>query len=324
MDAPIDKFVQVYDANHHVLNSLLMRASAASLGVSEFSVRLPALVGGALYLAMAVRLALLLFGPGPLALLCVALLGLNPFILDFLSIARGYALALGFLLCAMDAMLRYLLDRRQWRLYCAACALALAVAANLTFAVPGAALAGAFAAAVWRDPRGETRWTLVDHFLVPGAVLAFVLLVLPLSHAGPEKFYYGAGSLLDAVESLLFPSLRTLRPGSPAQFTSELMTRYVKWFDVLAAAIVRRRGGGVPGTRSAVADRRDDVGQPGRAGRGPPCARGAVSGRPHGHLLGAAVHAGRRGARSKDTAACASRDWRWRRCAWRSSCCFSA
>ena len=117
--------------------------------------RLPSLLGGMLYLAMALRLARLLFGAGPAAFLCVALLGLNPFILDFLSAARGYGMALAFLLCALDQMVRYLGDGGEARLYRAPVALALAVAANLTFAVPGTMLAIAFALAVLAGERAQ-------------------------------------------------------------------------------------------------------------------------------------------------------------------------
>ena len=206
--APLADSVKFYDANNHVLNSALIRLSTALFGVSEFTVRLPSLLGGMLYLAMALRLTRLLFGAGPTAFMCVALLGLNPFILDFLSAARGYGMALAFLLCALDQMVRYLGDGGEARLYRASLALALAVAANLTFAVPGTVLAIAFALAVFAGER-RPGWTLVDHFLVPGAVTAFVLLVIPLSAAERGKFYYGAATLAESLESIVSASLGT-------------------------------------------------------------------------------------------------------------------
>lgn len=211
--APLHEAVRFYDANNHVLNSALIRLSTALFGLSEFTVRLPSLLGGALYLMLALRLSRLLFGGGPAVLFSVALLGLNPFVLDYLSAARGYGMALAFLLAALDQMVRYLMDGGRPRLYRAALALALAVAANLAFAVPGAALALAFTLAVYAAER-RADWMLVDHFLVPGAVTAFVLLVIPLSATERSRYYYGAATLAESIDSLVSASFGTSRAGS--------------------------------------------------------------------------------------------------------------
>src|SRR3990172_7509478 len=45
-----------YDANNHILNSLLAWISVSAFGLSELALRLPVLLGGALYLASALRL----------------------------------------------------------------------------------------------------------------------------------------------------------------------------------------------------------------------------------------------------------------------------
>ena len=107
-----------YDANHHVLLALLARASAQLLGPSEFSLRLPVLAGGAIYLFAAIPLLRRFLPSGPLFFLTYCALTLNPFLLDFLSAARGYGLALGLfvagLLCATGEGWR-----RTWLLLCA-------------------------------------------------------------------------------------------------------------------------------------------------------------------------------------------------------------
>lgn len=89
VDAPFRDVLTNYDASNHVLHTLLMRASAAALGAWELPLRMPSLLGGASYLAAAFLLAKRLLGRGPLFLLAFATLSLNPFVLDFLSAARG-------------------------------------------------------------------------------------------------------------------------------------------------------------------------------------------------------------------------------------------
>ncbi|MGB9606283.1 MAG: hypothetical protein ACPL88_10455, partial [Bryobacteraceae bacterium] len=96
-----DEPVRVYDANNHVLFTWLARASVGVFGLSELSLRLPAVLGGWFYLAAVSVLARRLYGRGWLFLLAVAALALNPFVLDFLSAARGYGLALALLMWAI-------------------------------------------------------------------------------------------------------------------------------------------------------------------------------------------------------------------------------
>jgi hypothetical protein len=79
--------------------------------------------------------------------------------------------------------------------------LGLAVAANLVFVFPVAALGGVFCltALLWKR---TSVWKLAEQLVVPAVLVAFLLLVLPLSHAGPENFYYGGVSLGATIRSL--------------------------------------------------------------------------------------------------------------------------
>ena len=60
--------------------------------------------------------------------------------MDFLSAARGYGLAVGLLLWALEFVLRYLDEARPEQLWRASLALGLGAAANLTMVFPGIAL----------------------------------------------------------------------------------------------------------------------------------------------------------------------------------------
>lgn len=92
-------------ANHHVLNTKLMIVSASLFGTGELALRLPNLLGHALYLIFGMLLLKRLRNPGIL-LAAFVLFHCNPFILDFFSLARGYGLALGLLIAALYFVLR--------------------------------------------------------------------------------------------------------------------------------------------------------------------------------------------------------------------------
>jgi 4-amino-4-deoxy-L-arabinose transferase-like glycosyltransferase len=201
--------LRIYDANNHILNTLLAKASLTFLRLSEFSLRLPSVLFGGLYLWAVYRLARRMFGSGGFFLAAVALLCLNPLVLDYLSAARGYGMALALWMWALEFLLEYLEQGpggAKGLLNRAGICLGLAVAASLAFAFPAAALGGAFclAAVLWKRTSART---LAEQLAVPAALVAFLILVLPLSHAEPENFYFGGDSLRDTVRSLALLSV---------------------------------------------------------------------------------------------------------------------
>lgn len=204
VETPFRDLLTAFDACHHVLHTLLMRLSASLLGVSELTLRIPSLLGGASYLAAALLLARRLLGRGPLFLVAFASLSLDPFLLDFLSAARGYGMAVGLFLWALFFLDRYFEAASPRLLTAGAVSLALSVAANLVLAVPGVALVAA--AAVLLIRRGEAS-RLADHLILPGIAAAFVILVIPLAHATPGHFYAGGASLRTAADGLVVASL---------------------------------------------------------------------------------------------------------------------
>jgi hypothetical protein len=48
--APFRDMLKRYDANNHVVNTLLEKATTRLFGASEFTLRIPSLLGGALFL----------------------------------------------------------------------------------------------------------------------------------------------------------------------------------------------------------------------------------------------------------------------------------
>jgi len=228
--------------NHHPLNDLLCRISIGAFGLSELSYRLPALLGGLLYFYSVFRLATFLFGRRFLFFLAVAVLTLNPFVLDYLCYSRGYSLALGLFLFALDWLVRYLAvpdaGRGQIRvLLGAGVALGLSAGSNPVMIFPAGGLAAALfailAADAWigkpqpvaepeekskkakkarrRKPRGETvrpraMGQALLYFAMPALVVGGFLLSLPAQLVELGE-YLGPPSLASVVEPLARYSL---------------------------------------------------------------------------------------------------------------------
>ncbi len=88
-------------ANNHFLNSLLAKLSSAVAGTAELVLRLPNLLAFAAYLLFAF-LILDRFVKTKIVVLCgFLLLSLNPFVLDYFSLCRGYGLSLGLLMASL-------------------------------------------------------------------------------------------------------------------------------------------------------------------------------------------------------------------------------
>lgn len=208
---PVPRLWEDFDANDHVLHTLLCKLSTRWLGSSEFTLRLPALVGGVLYYLAVLRICRGLFGETWFLPAMISLLTLNPLVLDYCSIARGYGLALALLLWAYIYLWRALTEPAQhWPLSLGGVCLALAVAANLSVAFPAAVLLGAFCLLYIGPPALHKQWTQFrarlerscDYLAAPCALTAILLLFFPLLPAKKEDFYIGTKSFWRTLSSL--------------------------------------------------------------------------------------------------------------------------
>lgn len=216
VDQPLSQFATHYDACNHVLHTLATKFVRYWLGTSELVLRLVSLAGALLYLIAAARLCRMIAGAGWARVAGFAALGFNPLVLDFLVAARGYGLAVALLLWSLYYSLRWLEESKNTKLLWRAglCA-GLSIAANLTMLVPVAALGFVVLVCGFR---GRRTFEVLDHFGGPAVVTAFVLLILPLSHAAASNFYLGSGSLADAAGTLWNASIRYQPERSPLAF----------------------------------------------------------------------------------------------------------
>lgn len=94
--------------NNHLLNTLLIKLLHTFLEPHQFTVRIPALLGGAAYLVAAIGIARLLDWRFWLQFLVFASLLGNHYICEFLSLARGYGMSAGYVLVAIWMGLKFL------------------------------------------------------------------------------------------------------------------------------------------------------------------------------------------------------------------------
>ncbi len=216
IDKPFNWILIVYSTNNHVLHTLLCRLSVKTLGLSELTMRLPSLAGGLLYLVFTYNLCRILFKNLWTFLLALVGLTLNPFIMDYLSVARGYGMALGLFTAALYFVIRFFHDEPETangkRVTWAAILLGLSISANIAFVFPAIVLAGILTllrlvdaqAGTWRQ---RVLWSLGRVWL-PLLGCAVLFLAIPLAHSRNSDFYkYGKDSLNETAFSLAQRSL---------------------------------------------------------------------------------------------------------------------
>jgi hypothetical protein len=185
--------------NNHVLYTLLSKISVTLFGLSELTLRLPSLLGCLFYLA-GLNLCLRRIVPGWRQVVGVLALGLNPYVVDFLGLARGYGLGLGFTMLGLDALLSSLTGTpgkvRRMTAQSSLLLFGLAALSNLSFLlVLGSAMfviairlayAGVTARPV-TDP-AESPWLLLVKIVVP--VLPIIAyLAIPLEIIRKDKLF---------------------------------------------------------------------------------------------------------------------------------------
>lgn len=194
-------------SGNHVLHSLLARFSTQAFGVSQFSFRIPAMIGAALYLWAAASITKRIAPTRQL--LGFAILTLNPFVLDYLIASRGYALALGLLAVTVALAMRIVEDRPSLRVALRDSAIlsvccALAIAANFSFAFCIICTIAAFLLAV---ALVGCRWfPIAAAATLPGIVVGYALVGQTIQNYPRSQLYYGAQTwaemwteMLDAV-----------------------------------------------------------------------------------------------------------------------------
>lgn len=96
----INKDFNTMSANDHVLNTALMIVCTKLFGLSEFILRIPALLAHLLFLVFSAKLVKGL-GSYWLVISAFIIVNINPYLLDFFSLARGYGLSVGLMMVSI-------------------------------------------------------------------------------------------------------------------------------------------------------------------------------------------------------------------------------
>ncbi len=194
-------------ANNHVLNSMLMGASTELLGTSHFTARIPAMLGAIVYLSGAFLFCTAIAETALLQSVVFSALAFNPFILDHLVAARGYSLALGFLMMAI-ALPVWALSRNMdaeskisITLACSVCC-GLSISANFSFGIAAVLMMGAiYLLMLWSSGyRNAIRLAVVS--VLPAAAILLFLCGETIVSWPRGEFIYGATSLKESLASL--------------------------------------------------------------------------------------------------------------------------
>lgn len=220
--------------NHHLLNSVLIRFFTSHFGNSEFVIRLPALIGHALFLTGS-YLTLKRFLRGSLLLVGACAITLHPFLIDYFSCARGYSLALGFMMLGFYFCFRHMESEDGRHAFLntvfAFIALALSVTANLAFLNVFMATATIFVALelfrlakTRQGLRGSAKrvFTHLAAAIIPSCVFLYALYAEPIRRLEKAKeFYHGGmkGFWLDTFASLIDASFYGRSYASPILIT---------------------------------------------------------------------------------------------------------
>jgi hypothetical protein len=198
-------------SNNHVLNSLLMRLFTSVFGPSHLAVRAPALLGAAIYIAAVYLLCAKLTSALPLRWPVLVCLVYNPFVFDHMVAARGYALALGFLMAALAIAAQ----RKAEPGTCAASSicLSLSFAANFSFAFVD--LAAMLAILIWacaRTQANQARVRILGACVLPGLLVSVFLSAPAVLHWPKGQLEFGAYSLGETFHTVAQSSLYRPNP----------------------------------------------------------------------------------------------------------------
>jgi len=205
------------DANNHLLNTVSSFFSAQIFGPGELALRLPNVVAYGVYLWASAALARRL-EDSVCGFCAFALLNLQPFLLDFFSLSRGYGLALACMMASLWLFLRAeSADPGRARIGAGVLAAA-AVLANLAFLNFYLALAAVdLLGDAWRragraGERAAGSWGWFrrnSHWLLSSIALAILLAPVVGELQARDAFYLGGteGFWRDTVGSLVDRSL---------------------------------------------------------------------------------------------------------------------
>ncbi len=194
--------------NNHILNTLCIKLSMAIWGIKTWAIRLPNVLSFVLYFICCWKITGLISKAGWVRaaglFLCIA----NPFLLDFFSLARGYAMSVALQSASLYWLARYIAQPKSSYLSGSVIAAAIGVYANFTllnYFMPLIGLLGLTILFPWK-PRDQVTFKKIRILLTTTLVLAAVSYLPITKMVATKQFvYWGNYSFyVDTVMSLIF------------------------------------------------------------------------------------------------------------------------
>ncbi len=199
-------------AGCHIFLTLLAKPLITLFGATEFTLRLPTLIGHLIYLFFSYRLVILIHQNRWVRLCTWLLLNANPYLLDFFAIGRGYGLAIAMMTVSCYYYLSFIKreSKKNKHLFIAFFTGFLAVYTNFTLLNYYVALLGTWGLYVlhntWQTKTFSLPILLQKYWSVPTVTLTMTAIIYtPLKRLiETDQFYFAGinGFWQDTVRSL--------------------------------------------------------------------------------------------------------------------------
>jgi hypothetical protein len=194
------------NANNHYLNTLSFQLTSSLFGPKEWAIRLFNQLSFLVYAWYGYRFSMLLNHQSSKVLL-MALLFLNPFVLDFFSMARGYGVSVGFSLAAMFHAVIFLKNESNKQLIYISVALLIATLSLFSSLILYPSIFGPLLLFLLiKYHKNWQRKSFWQPIVIMGisTLIVFALTIIPLQAlSGNAEFKWGVPTLSACFQSLI-------------------------------------------------------------------------------------------------------------------------
>ena len=181
-------------ANNHMLNSLCLKFISQVFGTSEFLLRFPSLLSHLAYIVFTYLICKKMSSP-IIVLAGFIVLNSNPYLLDFFSLARGYAMAISFTVISIYYLFNYIENKKNRDILLSFVFAALAVLSNFTLLLYFVSLFSVINI-YWLVNQEHFDFKALYKKNIPSLYVAFSLLVLifgPIRKLLKNQEFYDGG-----------------------------------------------------------------------------------------------------------------------------------
>jgi len=203
------------NASNHVFNTLYMKYCSAYIGNSEFELRSLSWFSHLVYIFFSIKIVQNLKRVW-FIISAFILLNVNPYLLDYFSLARGYGLAMAMMMGSLYYLVQYINNGRKWYQILTLLFGILAVLANFSWLNFYLGLSGAvFVFHFFKTKEKNASFVTFARSAIPlfvAGILLFCIIYLPLKRLqDTHQFFFGGktGFWKDTILQLVKDSLYT-------------------------------------------------------------------------------------------------------------------